>query len=70
VHMTKDEMVDLFKSAPMRSRYERLLWAARKIAHLTDVTEGSAYRMLLLALIDAEKTDKAANGQDMAGLTG
>jgi hypothetical protein len=68
--MTKDEMVDLFKSAPMGSRYERLLWAARKIAHLTDVTEGSAYRMLLLALIDAEKTDKAANGQDRLGLTG
>jgi hypothetical protein len=68
--MTKDEMVDLFKSAPMGSRYERLLWAARKMAHLTDVTEGSAYRMLLLALIDAEKTDKAANGQDRLGLTG
>jgi hypothetical protein len=32
--MTKDEMVDLFKSAPMGSRYERLLWAARKMAHL------------------------------------
>jgi len=68
--MTKDEMVDLFKSAPMGSRYERLLWAARKIAHLTDVTAGSAYRKLLLALIDAEKTDKAANGQDRLGLTG
>jgi hypothetical protein len=36
----------------------------------TDVTEGSAYRKLLLALIDAEKTDKAANGQDRLGLTG
>jgi hypothetical protein len=68
--MTKDEMVEMFKSAPMGSRYERLLWAARKIAHLTGVTEGGAYRMLLLALIDAEKTDKAQNDQDVLGRTG
>jgi len=68
--MTKNEMVELFKSAPMGSRYERLLWAARKIAPLAQVTEGAAYRMLLLALIDAERTDKAANGQDRLGLTG
>jgi hypothetical protein len=68
--MTKDEMVELFKSAPMGSRYERLLWAARKIAHLTGVTEGGAYRMLLLALIDAEKTDKAENDRDVLGRTG
>jgi hypothetical protein len=68
--MTKDEMVELFKSAPMGSRYERLLWAANKIASLTGVTEGGAYRMLLLALIDAEKTDKAENDQDVLGRTG
>jgi hypothetical protein len=68
--MTKDKMVELFKSAPMGSRYERLLWAARKIAPLAQVTEGGAYRMLLLALIDAEKTDKARNGQDLLGRTG
>jgi hypothetical protein len=68
--MTKDEMIKWFKSAPMGSRHERLLWAARKIAHLTQVTEGGAYRMLLLALIDAEKTDKAENDQDVLGRTG
>jgi hypothetical protein len=68
--MTKDEMVELFKSAPMGSRYERLLRAARKIARLTGVTEGGAYRMLLLALIDAEKTDKGQNDQDLLGRTG
>jgi hypothetical protein len=69
--MTKDEMIGLFKSAPMGSRHERILWAASKIAHLTGVTEGSAYRMLLLALIDAEKkTDKAENDQDVLGRTG
>ena len=53
--MTKDEMVELFKSAPKGSRHERMLWAARKIAHLTGVTEGRAYQMLLCALIEAER---------------
>src|ERR1700747_1870391 len=68
--MTKDEMIKWFKSAPMGSRHERILWAASKIAHLTGVTEGGAYRMLLLALIDAEKTDKAQDDQDVLGRTG
>jgi hypothetical protein len=53
--MTKDEMIKWFKSAPKGSRHERMLWAARKIAHLTGATEGGAYRMLLLALIEAER---------------
>jgi hypothetical protein len=53
--MTKDEMVVWFKSAPMGSRHQRMLWAACKIAHLTGVTEGRAYQMLLVALIEAEK---------------
>jgi len=53
--MTKDEMVKWFKSAPKSSRHERMLWAARKIAHLTGVTEGRAYQMLLGALIEAER---------------
>jgi hypothetical protein len=66
--MRKDEMVELFKSAPMGSRHERLLWAARKIAHLTQVTEGGAYRMLLLALIEAEGLPDEY--QDMLGRTG
>jgi hypothetical protein len=57
--MRKDEMIELFTSAPMGSRHERMLWAAWKIAPLTGVTEAGAYRMLLFALIDAEKTDKA-----------
>jgi hypothetical protein len=53
--MTKDEMIDWFKSAPKDSRHQRMLWAARKIAHLTGVTEGGAYKMLLSALIEAER---------------
>jgi hypothetical protein len=32
-----------------------MLWAAHKIAHLTGVTEGRAYQMLLSALIEAER---------------
>jgi len=52
--MTKDEMIELFKSAPEGSRHERVLWAARKSAQFTGVTEGRAYQMLLIALIEAE----------------
>ena len=53
--MTKDEMIDWFKSAPKDSRHQRMLWAARKIAHLAGITEGGAYKMLLSALIEAER---------------
>ena len=52
--VTKDAMVEWFKSAPMRSRHERMLWATRKIAHLTRATEGGAYKRLLIALVEAE----------------
>jgi hypothetical protein len=52
--MTPDAMIDCFKSAPMGSRHERMLWAAQMIARLTGATEGHAYHMLLMALIDAE----------------
>ena len=52
--MTKDEMLGWFKSAPMGSRHERMLWAARKIARLTRITEGGAYTMLLDVLIEVE----------------
>jgi hypothetical protein len=41
--MTKDEMTECFKSAPMGSRHERMLWAAHKIARVTGATEGGAY---------------------------
>jgi hypothetical protein len=58
--MTKDEMIDWFKSAPKGSRHQRMLWAARKIAHLTGVTEGGAYKMLLSALIEAERLPRGA----------
>jgi hypothetical protein len=51
--MTKDEMIGWFKSAPMGSRHQRMLWAAHKIARLTGVTEGGTYQMLLVALIEA-----------------
>ena len=53
--MTKDEIIGWFNSAPKGSRHERMLWAARKIAHLTEVTEGRAYQMLLVVLIEAER---------------
>jgi len=53
--MTKDEMIEWFKSAPIGSRHERMLWAARKIARLTGATEGGSYQMLLIALIGAER---------------
>jgi hypothetical protein len=53
--MTKDEMIDWFKSALKGSRHQRMLWAAYKIARLTGVTEGGAYQMLLSALIEAEE---------------
>jgi hypothetical protein len=52
--MTKEEMIEWFRSAPMGSRHERILWAARKIAHLTGATEGGAYKRLLIALVEAE----------------
>jgi hypothetical protein len=51
--MTKDEMVEWFKSAQKDSRHERMLWAARKIARLTGATEVRAYQMLLVALVEA-----------------
>ena len=53
--MTKDEMIEWFKSAPMGSRHQRMLWAAHKIARLTGATDGGAYQMLLRALIGAER---------------
>ena len=53
--MTKDEMIEWFKLAPKGSRHQRMLWAAHKIARLTGVTEGGAYQMLLVALIEAER---------------
>ena len=53
--MTKDEMIEWFESAPGGSRHERILWTARKIARLTGATEGGAYQVLLLALIEAER---------------
>jgi hypothetical protein len=67
--MTKDEMIQWFKLAPMGSRHERMLWAAHKIARLIGVTEGRAYQMLLLALIEAEGW-LPDEYQDMLGLTG
>ena len=60
VKITKDEMVEWFKSAPEGSRHERMLWTARKMAHLTGVTEGSAYQMLLGALIAAERLPRGS----------
>jgi hypothetical protein len=53
--MTKHEMIGWFKSAPMGSRHQRMLWAAHKIARLTGAAEGGTYQMLLVALIEAER---------------
>jgi hypothetical protein len=60
--MTKDEMIEWFKSAPKGSRHQRMLWAARKIACLTGATDGGAYQMLESALIEAETA--AVNPRD------
>ena len=58
--MTKDEMLGWFNSAPEGSRHQRMLWAARKIARLTGVTEGGAYQVLLGALIEAERLPRGS----------
>jgi hypothetical protein len=58
--MTRDEMVEWFKSAPMGSRHQRMLWAAHKIARLTGATEGGAYQVLLVALIEAESQPRGS----------
>ena len=55
VKMTKNKMIEWFRSAPKNSRHERMLWTARKIARLTRVTEGGAYQTLESALIEAER---------------
>ena len=57
--MTKDEMIEWFKSAPEGSRHERMLWAARKIARLTGATEGGVYQ-ILVALIVAERLPRGS----------
>jgi len=62
--MTTDEMVQWFNSAPEGSQHERLLWAACKIAHLSGITEGRAYQMLLIALIEAEGADEGSMTAD------
>ena len=59
--MTKDEMVEWFKSAPKDS-HERMLWAARKIAGLTGATEGRAYQMLLVARARVQRRGRIALG--------
>jgi len=66
--MTKDEMIGWFRAAPMGSRHQRMLWAARKIARLTGVTEGGAYQMLLDVLLEAERR-LPDEYQDVLGLT-
>jgi len=68
--MTADEVIGWFKAAPMGSRHQRMIWAARKIAHLIGVTEGRAYQMLLIALIEAEGSDEAECPQHGKGLAG
>jgi hypothetical protein len=65
--MTKDEMVE-WANRPRRARGMSMLWAARKIAHLTGVAEGSAYQMLLCALIEAER-QPPDDYLDVLGLT-
>ena len=66
--MTKDEMVEWFKSAPEGSRHQRMLWAARKIARLTGATEGGSYQVLLIALAEAER-EPPDEYLDVLGLT-
>jgi len=59
--MTKDEIIEWFKSAPKGSRHQRMLWAAQKMSHLTGMPEGGAYQMLLVALIEAERESRRMN---------
>jgi len=66
--MTKDDMIGWFRAAPTGSRHQRILWAARKIARLTGVTEGGAYQMLLVALVEGESM-LPDEYQDVLGLT-
>jgi len=65
--MTKDEIIEWFKSTK-GSRHQRMLGAAHKIARLTGVTEGGAYQMLLVALINAER-ELPGEYRDVLGLT-
>ena len=58
--LTKDEMIEWFKSAPGSSRHERMLWAAHKIARLTGATEGGVYQTLLVVLIEAERLPRGS----------
>ena len=61
--LTKDEMIEWFKSAPKGSRHQRMLWAAHKIARLTGATESGAYQMLESVVIEAERLQRL-NPQD------
>ena len=54
--MTEHDMIGWFRAAPMGSRQQRMLWAARQIARLTGATEGGAYQMLERSLERAELT--------------
>jgi hypothetical protein len=63
--MTKDEMIGWYKSAPMGSRHQRMLWAAHNIARLTGTAEGGAYQMLLITLIEAEGRLDLADFNDL-----
>jgi len=58
VKMTKDEMIEWFKSAPKGSRHERMLWAAHKIARLSGATESGAYQILESVMIEAERLQR------------
>jgi hypothetical protein len=64
--MTKEEMIGWFKSAPMGSRHQRMLWAAHKIARLTGATEGDSYQVLLIALIETERRSDPREFDDCA----
>ena len=60
--MTENEMIELFKAAPMGSRQQRMSWAAHKIARLTGGTDGGAYRALESAVIEAEAAAAQSSG--------
>jgi hypothetical protein len=44
--MTEHDMIAWFRAAPMGSRQQRMLWAARQIARLIGATEGGVYQAL------------------------
>jgi hypothetical protein len=60
LHGAPPALAEARRAAPIGSRHERMLWAARKIARLTGATEGGVYQTLLVVLIEAERLPRGS----------